>query len=330
MLVALDIGNAVSLAYQGSTMYTIPSLFTPVAGLLNRRAGELFLIHDGRNYHLGADARRYAQYFSLLTQDKEERVYEASLLAYPLLVEIVKDTKETTFDVVLQFPDQYSGYHTQLCNHLNRSHVFTLDDIEYNIRLRVVGQYQEGFGSWVMNNQQPNGTSLVIDIGGGTTVASLIDNDTGEVYAVANYQGSGIVKLFSLLRDDIEFRHEFGGLVLDYSTMARYVEEGNPKIFPHIDRHVKSWWKNIFQGRITRDFSTQIKQGEINQIIMTGGGSLFIKPMIEAAQAKGGVGSLFMMAQDPLYDNIVGIYEWKTEPNINTSIPVGRAKEEVR
>lgn len=315
---SIDIGNAFTLSFNGRHYNEARSCITTIPTKLNYRGGDGRIEYSGKLYHIGDSALKYPQFRSLAENDKQVDILDSVVLTLAVLPNKGKVEQET--GIVLQVPNTLTTYQHELVKALNDSHIWIQDGKQYCTRIQVKQVYQEGFGSWYVAKRSkllPEvGYTLVLDIGGGTSIVSMIDNQTAEVMPnVSTYQKRGVIGLANMLRDDLEFRLSNSGNIPSVTQIFTAIEEGTFQVGHNgtnfkekYEFYSKEWFNALFKGAVVNDFQEFFIRREITKILITGGGSHVVRPMVEAAISKPGIGRLFAMSPNPLTDNVTGIY----------------------
>lgn len=319
---SIDIGNAYTVSFNGKTLEAVNSILTTVPSRTNLRQGDGVIEYQGSLYHAGVPAMKYSNYRLLAERDKQ---LEANMLDNLLLALVVlsptKGRVPEELEIVLQVPSTLTSYQHDLVKLFNGQHVWTYNGKQHNTRIKVLRVYQEGYGSWYVAKRSrllpPVGYSLVVDIGGGTAIVSMIDNESGEVQpAVSTYNKRGVIGLVNLLRGDLDLRLENNNDIPQIEQLFEGIETGSYQLGftgasfkKYYDHYLRQWWQALFQGAVVNDFKDFFTRRLITKVLITGGGAEMVRPLIVAAQSKpGDAGKLFAIANDPLCDNVKGIY----------------------
>lgn len=322
-MISIDIGNAYSLYFDGNKTRTIRSIVAPVTSANNARRGEGLIGYQGEIFHVGENAKKYEMYSMLMNQDKALSIDNCLLLLLALLPP-QRGTLEENTEVALSFPDMVTTFAHDFGNAAKGAKLWNLDRREYKTIIRIAGTYQEGFGSWYMMKRSrsipDSGYSLVIDIGGGTTLGVLIDNESGEVIKSQTYSRMGVVSLAEMMQGDIDLRYENSGDYISTDMILDGIEKGTFQlgvsglIFKdYYEKYRKLWWKNMFQTKIMSSFANNFRSRAINAIIVTGGGAEVVRPFVERAMDSAGMGKIFCIANNPLEDNVRGVWFHKND-----------------
>lgn len=311
---AIDVGNAYSVSYDGRKSSRCRSIVANPPTLKNTRSGTGVMVYDGSIYHAGVSALRYDIFTDMAVSNKEQNIRECVVLTLNLISPLRGRLDDTT-ELVIQVPDTSSTYAHELVKQLNGFKLWVLDGREHRTKIQVRNIYQEGYGSWYVvarTGALKKGYSLIIDIGAGTVIATLIDNMDSECIKTLSFRAKGAVYLAEIMRHDYDIRDANGGDVLSVEMLFSAFEHPEMRvgsngisIRPYIGSYTKQWWSSIWSN-ILSAYSPQFQRREINKVIVTGGGAELVRPYIEAANAK--VPGMFQIASDPLYDNVKGIY----------------------
>jgi hypothetical protein len=319
MLISADIGNSFAVAFNGSEIHTSRSVIAPVSSPLNARKGTGLITYEEKQYHVGDNAFKYDMYRMMATNDKQVgSSYTDSLILLLNIIAQFKPVQELTY-IIIQVPDTFTSYHHDFVKLINGIKVWSCDNQEYYSRLVVKAVYQEGFGSWYMAKRADiitdiEGYTIVIDIGGGTVITTLIANDSEEVLKTYTYRGKGMVALANLLVQDYDLILANDGVVITIEQVFKGFEDETYRIGlnganfkPFITRYVREWWLSIWQN-VVNTYKKQLHDRVITKVLVTGGGAHVVKPFVEATRNKPGYSDLFEIAHNPLLDNVIGIY----------------------
>lgn len=291
-LVAFDIGNGYCSACDEKYTASLKSIYhiwregerTPSDNENKATVGDTLFI-------LGDDCKRYRDYENVAENNK-------SNLVLPFTLALLNMLGKRTVDAVFQVPDPLR-YEASL-----RS---ALEGTGINVR----NVYQEGYGSWYEFRKmrlQPKakGISLVIDIGAGTTVASLIDESTTMVLDTFVKESAGCVYLCQLLAEDRRLVQTIGEHPSISDLMQGIEHEDNEygdtgiSFAQYLPAAQDAWFKWLF-NIIRSHYKAYMNR--ITSIIFTGGGSLLLKDRIENNKSP-----LIHLAASPLGNNLTGIY----------------------
>lgn len=317
---AIDVGNTFSVLYDGSKTISLKSVISQPRTEFNVRPGSNVVRYNGNIYHVGKDAFKYDMYRVMATQDKQtvSSIDDAVVLTLNLIGKVLSEY-EPSVELSIQVPDLVTDYHHQFTKALNGVKVWSVDKVHFETRILVRDVYQEGYGSWMCAHRAtilpPNGYSLVIDLGGGTTITSLVDNRTGEVIRSNSIKKAGVVCLANLLRADNDLIRDNDGLPVSVEQVFDALESKTYRIGvngadfkPYLELYAHTWWKYVWDLSVST-YNTQFSRREINRAIITGGGAEVVRPFIEVAKSKSPVlNELFMISERPLLDNVIGIY----------------------
>lgn len=325
MLYSLDIGNAFSLLFDGKSYWEQRSVVAPLQSYLNVRGNkDETLRYREKIYHVGAGALKYPLYRLFAEHDKQSPVTISDSVVMTLyLIEQAagfnpKKVDETT-GLVIQVPESVSEYHNKIVASLNGVHIWESNGKQYQTRIAVQEVYPEGYGSWFMAKRQRTlngrGITIVIDMGGGTVVATAFENQSGEVLSSKSYAKSGVVRLANLVRDDIDLQTRNEGGILSVEDIFQAIEDGSyavgingVSIRDTVKFYLPEWWNNTYRT-VINDFASYFQRRMVSKILVTGGGAELVRPAIEGAINSGTtIGKLFTLASQPLMDNVLGIY----------------------
>ena len=324
-LYSLDIGNAFSNIYNGKQLWQQRSVIAPVQSYLNVRGDKQdTLKYKEKIYHIGDGALKYPLYRMFAEHDKQSPITVNDSVAMTLmLLEMSAGYNpkkvEAETDVVVQVPESITTYQQQLVSGINGLHIWESNGKQYQTRIRVQEVYPEGYGSWFMAHRQnvigSSGATIVIDVGGGTVVATAFENQSGELLSSLSYTKAGVVRLANLVRDDVDLRSRNDGIVLSVEDVFQAIETGTYRVGVNgvdikdtVRFYLPEWWNNTFRA-VINDFSNYFHRKMVSKILVTGGGAEIVRNAIEGTiKSNSSIGKLFAIASQPLIDNTLGIY----------------------
>jgi hypothetical protein len=315
---AFDIGNSSTVGYNGHSIKSIKSVIASVNGRYNLLRTPGVIVINDLIYHTGVGALKYDMVRLQSESDKTASISESIILLLSALSDF--GTVEPTTEIVIQVPELVTSYQHDLVKALNNIYVWEKDRHLFETRLKVVGVYQEGFGSWYLARNSGSisdiGYTVVIDIGGGTVVTTLIENSSGEVMRSSTYPKQGMIYLANLIKHDNEVTNLNNGIMVSVESFFNCLENQTYRIGhtgesiqKYIDYYTPLFWKNIFQNLVLNDYRQAIQNREVTNFLVTGGGAFTVAPCIKAVMNKPGVGKMFLLSPNPLSDNVKGIYD---------------------
>lgn len=317
---SIDIGNAFSVMFNGKDTECIRSVVAQPASELNVRKAPGVLKYDDLIFHAGSAAFKYDIYRMMAVTDKQSHSALLDSLILTLnLITPIRGRLEDTTELVIQVPTTFTSYQHDLVSYLNGVKSWTYDGVDHRTKLSVRQVYQEGFGSWYIAKrngivQDDDAFTLVIDVGGGTVIATLIENSTGESIKTNTYARTGALAFANLLCSDLDLRLDNDGNVVKVEQIFEGMENGTYRIGKtgaifrkYVPVHTRAWWMSIWKP-IINDFSAQFNRKEVTKVLVTGGGAEIAREFIIKGQKKPGIGELFAIAGDTLLDNVKGIW----------------------
>ena len=322
---ALDLGNRFNKAYDGvSSPWTLASVH---ADILNRNAPAVdgnsvdieyhagFPALMGKRWIVGTSAREARKYTNTVSLPNKTEVALKLLLATirPLRgygrEEIVIDPLYTS----LPNPD-IDG--PTLSESIVGTHDFTRNGVPLTVHINRVVVHPEGFGGYnyalrqnVIQSGQING---VLDLGGGTAIASLYNGDGQQIpEARAVFRKGGSYSLAADLAADPELISAARGtpqmdMVLDAIAAGTYQYGTTSYNFRHLfDQYRQAWLHNLIDETIARWDSWLDR---ISKIVIIGGAAPLAQSLVEDPR-----NSWLVICPEPQYANVLGLLGVETK-----------------
>ncbi len=185
------------------------------------------------------------------------------------------------------------------------------------VHIESVSVEPEGLGAWRYAKSigliPEQGLTIVIDIGGGTWLSRLIDEE-GEILDSSVSERGGAYSLAA----DISFDTRLGnalhdqpdpGVIMDGFANGThyYAEDAAASWRDWLDEYLDPWFKGIF-GKVKTQYKPFLPR--VRRFLVTGGSSHLIATKIKSIP-------LFAMTSEPRFDNVLGL------------LPVGKKSEVV-
>jgi hypothetical protein len=213
------------------------------------------------------------------------------------------------FNIVLSMPDT-GRYERILRKVLEGTHKYTLNGRERSTAFKVVETSPEAYGSYYMAQERgqltDEGYTLVIDVGAGTFVSLVVDNDSGEVVGKFTKEKRGVIDLANIIASDRRIIELLGDapntdLILAGIIKGTY-KYGTTKVnFESVFKEaLRVWFRRISNEILSHCDGYKSK---FKSALVTGGGALLVKSSLADKP-------FFVVAEHPLTDNCVGLYRY--------------------
>ena len=287
----MDLGNYQSTTTDGKSQTTIRSIFVQLPeGCPSYRSNKRspVLVIDGIRYHVGPQAENYEGYQSAVTGEKLDWSKLFFLATVPQSALDVGQCDLVVTHHTFDDPEVDLRLQTALLG----EHSFRRHGRDYTVSVKSVTLAPEGFGAWhlVYPNGHHTNKTMVVDIGGGSWVAGVLDQEGNAIAKTLNDK-NGVVKLArqigrdtrltSVLKSRGVTRADVAAVMQGLATDQRYL--GSPETDwsqwsgPYIDR----WWSDIV-GAAKTEF--QHLAAGIDRIIVVGGGAHLLRDRYQGSQ----------------------------------------------
>lgn len=297
---SIDIGNGYSVISDGAEFTaSLQTLYAPIIGTNANIINDRVIEYRSQRFSVGATARHHRH--PTLASDKVKLAAMFTLSLLQLAPE------KSVYNLIATVPNVEQDAQ-RLVSELNGTHEYIYNNTPKRTTIRVLSVMNEGYGSYHLarhTGRLPKyGYTLVLDIGSGTTVALVIDNETGAILESFAENLSGVAGLVTDIQSDSRFRSELAGDAVNPAIILRGITNrtfnyGNSGVsFESVyEEHLKVWFQSILEKTL-RQFYT--RKSEITSYLITGGGSLLVRDKLAGKNR-------FVLAENPLTDNCFGI-----------------------
>ena len=286
MVVALDLGNFQSTAIAGSKYTTVRSIYSrlPKRVVPSPSASSPIVEMDGERFHVGEKAQDYRGFQAALIGDKTT----CARLLFQSTVPMNAIAAGSVELVVTHHSWDAPGVQTQLRRSLAGEHEFFRNGKSHRLVVEKVTIVPEAFGvwHWAFPSGQHSACSMVVDIGGGSWVAGVLD-EHGNPLDTALDTRAGVVQLATNISLDERFLEAFrkrsSGAPKIPAIMAGLAEDNRYFRSPDVDwsdwygELVADWWRTIV-GSVQNRFHDW--RDRCDRMIVVGGGAHLIKDRI--------------------------------------------------
>lgn len=238
--------------------------------------------YQGRLYHYGEKARNYpGKPQTIVSGDKENSVLPAIFTALPAHG-LTGNIEVITFHPTpnIKTTDGSKTIKQHIIDQLVGIHVYSWNDAQLTANIEKVTVLPEGYGSYQVAKQNglvlDNGKTLLIDIGGGTYIVRLFDEDGSMVSSGSTaLKQSGVIDLAKSIASD---KRSIALGMTDFNVVLegirngthRYGMAGDATWLPYFDQHRDQWFKGIFSNILTA-YSDKLR--DVTRFLLTGGGA---------------------------------------------------------
>lgn len=302
-IIAVDAGNYDLKFWDGtgepkairSLKFQLPTGRKP---LLSNNLNPLLEL-NGKRYHYGHRAYDYR---------KQEHTVEGEK-AHSVLPNVLACVEPLDSEFILHVhtshprPEQFES---EIQKQLLGSWRYTRNGKKAIAHIESVSVEPEGLGAWRHGKQKglipESGLSIVIDLGGGTWLSHLINED-GEILDSSVSERGGAYSLASDISFDQRLRNALGdqpqpGVIMDGFSQS-HCYAGNPSVswISYLDEYRKPWIQGIL-GKVKNQYQQYLPR--VQRFLITGGSAHLI-----SSQLTGMPG--FVMTNEPRFDNVRGL-----------------------
>lgn len=256
---------------------------------------------DGKLYHVGTQALRYAANQPTVTQDKADlaRLHMAATL-----------TESGVYHLVVSHhsPDEYAQ---KLCTALIGRHAWRRNGIPVGVTVESVDVIPEGWGAYQlakMRNYVPQrGYTVLIDLGGSTWLSSIYD-ESGDRIAHDTHDREGCYslavqisqddRLKAALREGYRITAPDPSVIMDGFANQHYYAQTPICWGEWLPEYLDPWWKGIVS---TLKSVYQHHLPNVQRFVVTGGASHLISAKVATSPA-------FIVMPDPSLSNVIGAW----------------------
>ncbi|HIK15727.1 MAG TPA: ParM/StbA family protein [Leptolyngbyaceae cyanobacterium M33_DOE_097] len=302
---ALDAGNYDLKFWDGSghpkairsVRYQLPSGRDSVRF---SEASPLIELTDGSRFHFGAQAYKYRRQQQTVVENK----VELSRLHLYACLEPWEDETEFSLHIYASTPEPARNAEA-IRQQLLGFHEFRRNGLDYRVNVEQVEVEREGMGAYRYAqrlNLIPNsGYTIVIDIGGGTWLTRLVDEE-GEVIDENVMDRGGAYELATSISFDRRLTDELGttadpSLVMDGFRNDHVYADTGLTWEPWLEEHLEPWFKGIFQT-VRAQYTPYMAR--VTRFLVTGGSTHLISERLANKP-------LFAVMGDPQFANVRGL-----------------------
>jgi hypothetical protein len=264
-------------------------------------ASPLIELPDGTRYHFGAQAYKYRRQQQTVVENKVEL---AKLHLYACL-EPWEGMTEFSLQVYASTPDPARSADA-IKQQLLGIHQFKRNELEYRVMVEHVEVEREGMGAYCYAQRlgliPAAGYTIVIDIGGGTWLTRLVDEE-GDVIDENVMDRGGAYELATAISFDKRLTDILGttadpSVVMDGFRNGHSYADTDLTWLPWLEEYLDPWFKGIFQT-VKAQYTPYMAR--VTRFLVTGGSTHLISDRL--ANRK-----LFAVMGDPQFANVRGLY----------------------
>ncbi|MFB2876909.1 ParM/StbA family protein [Floridanema aerugineum] len=259
--------------------------------------------YQGIRYHYGAKANEYRSNEPTVLANKQDRIIPALFACLPpLMGRNEYGVFLTTFHPMPEMVTQ--GYRASLVG----KHEFKYNGEPMEVRVLDVKVLPEGLGSYLhakkLGMVPDKGYTVLIDIGGGTWISRLFNEDGDIIGSTVNEKG-GAFALAQNIAFDGRLRaalpsRPLPSMIMDGLANGTLHYGSLPVTWKdYYMEYLKPWFSSIL-AEVQAEYAPYF--GYITRFILTGGSSLLVKDLVADTP-------MFLSMPDPRYANLLGILE---------------------
>jgi hypothetical protein len=255
---------------------------------------------SGSRYHFGFKAYDYRKQSHTTETEK----------AHEVLLNVLACVKPIAPEFKLHVHTSHPRpeiYTPEITKQLLGTHQYGYNGLQGVVSIESVSVEPEGLGAWryakTIGLVPEQGLTVVIDIGGGTWLSRLIDEEGDILDSSVNERGGA----YSLAAD-ISFDSRLGnalhdqpdpGVIMDGFANGThyYAEDPAASWRDWLDEYLDSWFKGIF-GKVKTQYKPFLPR--VRRFLVTGGSSHLIAHKVKNIP-------LFAMTEEPRFDNVQGL-----------------------
>lgn len=303
---ALDAGNYDLKFWNGSghpkairsVRYQLPSGRDSVR---YSEASPLIELPDGTRFHFGAQAYKYRRQQQTVVENK----VELSRIHLFACLEPWDDATEFSLHIYASTPEPAKNADA-IKQQLLGFHEFQRNGLEYQINVEHVEVEREGMGAYRHAQQlgqiPETGYTIVIDIGGGTWLTRLVDEE-GEVIDENVMDRGGAYELATSISFDRRLSDTLGtsadpSIIMDGFRNGHIYADTGLSWQPWLEEHLDPWFKGIFQT-VRAQYTPYMAR--VTRFLVTGGSTHLISERLSNKL-------LFAVMGDPQFANVRGLF----------------------
>ncbi|MBW4655862.1 MAG: ParM/StbA family protein [Kaiparowitsia implicata GSE-PSE-MK54-09C] len=305
-VLALDAGNYDLKFFDGighpkairSVRYKLPQGRDAVS---HSEASPLIELPDGSRYHFGAQAYKYRRQQQTVVENK----VELSQLHLYACLEPWGEQTDFALQLYVSTPDP-SRNADAIRQQLMGMHEFRRNGLDYHVMVEQVEVEREGMGAYRYAKQlgliPSTGYTVVIDIGGGTWLSRLVDED-GEVIDENVMDRGGAYELAVSISFDKRLNTVLGttadpSLIMDGFRHGHGYADTGLTWGDWLEEHLDPWFKGIFQT-VRAQYTPFMSR--VTRFLITGGSTHLISERLNGHR-------LFSVMGDPQFANVRGLF----------------------
>jgi hypothetical protein len=261
--VFIDLGNDSIKFYSGNSAQVVPSVYAPFDSSKTDLTTDSIVINDiiyGDRAAYQADSKTFAQ------TDK------ATLLPQAWKVAVGTELSGKTIDLVVSVPDAKQDHPD-----LTGDHRWTRNGLSMAVTVRTCRYVNESEGSFWMAKAAGvvrDGLTMVLDIGAGTTIASLYSREGSQVDRVV-MDGQGVIRIAKDICKAIgkTASPRVSQVLAGLKDKTCSLGVSDTSFQPYVSEAVEAWTKAVMSR------AQNIRKGRENMIsglVLTGGGAALL------------------------------------------------------
>lgn len=231
--------------------------------------------------HIGAKARYYRTCQAVVNGDKlDPKTFIPTVLASMTAV-----YNDRPVELVLSMPNSYRSS-ASLATLLVKRHHFYRNGVEMSVNVTGVTTHLEGLGAWKhaqsMNLLSSTGYTLLIDIGGSTVNALVLDSQGELVGESLSYDKRGGIALASLIADDSRLKTTLADepavdIIMEGIANGSWMYAETGISFGHTRPLVNIWFKGLMSN-----VSANVKPHlpNVRKILFSGGNAHLLQDVV--------------------------------------------------
>jgi hypothetical protein len=261
---------------------------------------------NGDRYHFGFRAYDYRKQIHTTETEK----------AHEILLNVLACVKPIAPEFKLHVHTSHPRpelFEAEILKHLLGSHPYGHNGVNATSHIESVSVEPEGLAAWryakTIGLVPPQGLTILIDIGGGTWLSRLLDEE-GEILDSSVSERGGAYSLAA----DISFDARLGNVINDQPDPGvimngfangthYYGEDPNATWKNWLDEYLDPWFKGIF-GKVKTQYKPFLPR--VRRFLVTGGSSHLIAQKVKSIP-------LFAMTSEPRFDNVRGLLPTGTQ-----------------
>ncbi len=255
---------------------------------------------NGERYHFGFRAYDYRKQIHTTESEKAHEVLLNALAC------IKPPAKEFKLHLHTSHPHP-ERFGKEINDRLLGTHDYAHNGNEATVHIESVDVEHEGVGAWRYAKSiglvPEQGLTVIIDIGGGTWLSRVIDED-GEILDSSVSERGGAYSLAA----DISFDNRLTSVIHDQADPGiimdgfangshYYAENPNASWKEWLVEYLEPWFRGIF-GKVNTQYQPFLPR--VRRFLVTGGSSHLVANKVKKIP-------LFAMTSEPRFDNVKGI-----------------------